>query len=956
MNATSILSSSKFHLPDAPMTMMVVARWTVFLLLAWVIHANSTASDQQETSEKTKKPDPVRRQSGAHERKLATVTIAGRAVDREGSPVANAMIHVVDDNPVFSSDRVLGTTTSGADGRYVFREISIPVLTPPLSAIPKPVESRIQVAGWVDGKAFTWHRTQSHRPEPRPAEANATETGRVFYAGEPITADLVFGPPARLSGTIVDDTGKPVKGALVQVGYVNDVRRPEGSGMWYCVAIDPKKGEDLPYGGIADLAVSRRTAHTDANGKYVIDGLPREAKLLALIDFKPSCTAHSLTIATSTERFEGVLSVGHEGILNHTFVVPRTVRVRATLAATGMPAAGVTITARGTKIQRSGSIGRTDALGLLNLELQPDSYTLRIEPPTVMDAVVSEQPLSVPNEPKESSINVKIGAGSVVMFESVLEGTGDAIAGVAFAFETDTTRVRKPIHSQTVFVDHPVTGSDGRLRVVMTPGTRRFFPRPIHGFEPVHTDNPLITLAPGTTTDVKFAFRKVEVARSPDRGPSNDDVIQRLNGRLQIQRDLIRRGRVRATRYYQSGEGISPDQVVKLLDSLDPDRVAPVLDLIHKQFPTAEPAAMLRVDVTVDEPRRREEWAAPHRQVSVFNGQESIRFMADNAQADIADKSAKCTIGIPVEGIERFVDLAFFGGTVSERVNGKVTLERNTTINSARRVVDLATGFVYRDSMRYKNGSSASEFWQFAPRPTPEGLVIPGMSVELLCVDNRTNAIFVRVIESIDLKPPIGPESFVVAVPPGTMILDYREGPDDTDRGVMLGPVTDALARADEIAATRKRFVPPVKAGDPAPAIDASVWLNHAGKTDEPMLEGKVILVDFWGTTCGPCVGQLPEVLEAARHFAGTDLLIVGLHDSSGTVKEVAEFAAKRGLTYPLAIDRASKESGWFGATFAAYGVRGIPSAAVLDRQRRVVFVGEFRQAIEQAAKLLKTK
>ena len=311
MNATSIPSSSESDPRGAPMPVMLVARWTVFLLLAWVIQASSTASDQQETSEKTKKPDPVRRQSGAHERKFATVTISGRAIDREGSPVANATIQVVDDNPVFFSDKVLGTTTSGADGRYVFREISIPLVTPPPSAIPKPTESRIQVAGWAAGKAFTWHQTQSYRPEPRPEQRNATETGRVFYEGEPITADLVFGPPARLSGTIVDDTGNPVPGALVQVGYVNDVRRPEGSGMWYCAAIDPKKGEDLPYSGIAYLPESRRSAHTDANGKYVIEGLPREAKLLALFDFKPSYMAHPLTIATSMERFQGV---GRDGV------------------------------------------------------------------------------------------------------------------------------------------------------------------------------------------------------------------------------------------------------------------------------------------------------------------------------------------------------------------------------------------------------------------------------------------------------------------------------------------------------------------------------------------------------------------------------------------------------------------------------------------------------------------
>ncbi len=42
-------------------------------------------------------------------------------------------------------------------------------------------------------------------------------------------------------------------------------------------------------------------------------------------------------------------------------------------------------------------------------------------------------------------------------------------------------------------------------------------------------------------------------------------------------------------------------------------------------------------------------------------------------------------------------------------------------------------------------------------------------------------------------------------------------------------------------------------------------------------------------------------VLEAAEHFAGQGLVIVGLHDSSGTPAKVAEFAKKRGLTWALA-------------------------------------------------------
>ena len=155
---------------------------------------------------------------------------------------------------------------------------------------------------------------------------------------------------------------------------------------------------------------------------------------------------------------------------------------------------------------------------------------------------------------------------------------------------------------------------------------------------------------------------------------------------------------------------------------------------------------------------------------------------------------------------------------------------------------------------------------------------------------------------------------------------------------------------------SRNRSIEPVlKAGQPAPPIKPASWLDRNGPTDPPDLAGKVVLVDFWGITCGPCVAELPEVQAAADHFAARskDFVLIGLHDSGGTAEQVAEFARKRGLTFRLAVDRPADEDGWFGATFKDYGVRGIPAAAVIDRQGKVAFVGRFPEALQKAADLL---
>jgi hypothetical protein len=95
----------------------------------------------------------------------------------------------------------------------------------------------------------------------------------------------------------------------------------------------------------------------------------------------------------------------------------------------------------------------------------------------------------------------------------------------------------------------------------------------------------------------------------------------------------------------------------------------------------------------------------------------------------------------------------------------------------------------------------------------------------------------------------------------------------------------------------------------------------------------------------------MPTVRAAAQKYAGTDLVIVGLHDAHGKPDDVPAFARTHGLAYQLAIDRAEEKH--FGATFRAYGIRGIPNAAVLDHDGRIAFVGRFTDPLTKAQELM---
>jgi thiol-disulfide isomerase/thioredoxin len=115
--------------------------------------------------------------------------------------------------------------------------------------------------------------------------------------------------------------------------------------------------------------------------------------------------------------------------------------------------------------------------------------------------------------------------------------------------------------------------------------------------------------------------------------------------------------------------------------------------------------------------------------------------------------------------------------------------------------------------------------------------------------------------------------------------------------------------------------------GGVAPAIEATSWLNTEGALDWDKLKGKVVVLDFWGTWCGPCVKKLPEVQAFADKYAGSDLVVIGVH-SSQDAETCADFVKEHKLTYPIAIDS--------GKTAESFGVASWPTVFLVDKTGKV--------------------
>jgi len=120
--------------------------------------------------------------------------------------------------------------------------------------------------------------------------------------------------------------------------------------------------------------------------------------------------------------------------------------------------------------------------------------------------------------------------------------------------------------------------------------------------------------------------------------------------------------------------------------------------------------------------------------------------------------------------------------------------------------------------------------------------------------------------------------------------------------------------------------------GAPAPA-----WTNVAPIGSAPAsldkLRGRVVVLDFWASWCGPCRMLAPRLSALRDKFGAQGLTVVGM--TTDEAEKAAVFAEKHQMRYGIVVDKD-------GDTSRAYGITGLPTMLLVDKKGvvREVYVG----------------
>jgi thiol-disulfide isomerase/thioredoxin len=144
------------------------------------------------------------------------------------------------------------------------------------------------------------------------------------------------------------------------------------------------------------------------------------------------------------------------------------------------------------------------------------------------------------------------------------------------------------------------------------------------------------------------------------------------------------------------------------------------------------------------------------------------------------------------------------------------------------------------------------------------------------------------------------------------------------------------------VARARQPHPPNEWAGRPLPPLEVAGWLNADTDLAADDLQGKVVLLDFWMTSCGPCVASLPDLASLRERFRERGLMVVGLTPDPVTDERFTRLVEDTpGMDWPVGYGA--------DAVFGTMGIFAVPTYVVYDRAGRSTWGGHSLDDAEDA-------
>lgn len=116
--------------------------------------------------------------------------------------------------------------------------------------------------------------------------------------------------------------------------------------------------------------------------------------------------------------------------------------------------------------------------------------------------------------------------------------------------------------------------------------------------------------------------------------------------------------------------------------------------------------------------------------------------------------------------------------------------------------------------------------------------------------------------------------------------------------------------------------------------LDIKFTAVDGREVDLSKMNGKVVLIDFWATWCGPCVAEVPNVVKTYEKLHGKGFEIIGISlDKDNDKGKLESFTKEKNMTWAQYFDG----KGWENDISTRYGIKSIPAMWLVNKKGMVV-------------------